>query len=70
MPHTKTCAKEMILALDCCLSIVHPIVAPACRAFIEKGWDCHDILRTLIKQIGDSEEDVIDIVLCAIENAT
>lgn len=54
-----------------CLSVLHPLAAAACRALIEKGWDCHGrLLRTLIAKIGDYEEGVIDIILCAIENAT
>lgn len=59
----------MFLRSIVCLSCV-PRPRPTCRALIEKGWDCHGILCTLIKTIGDFEECVIDIVLCAIENAT
>ncbi|CAM9389279.1 unnamed protein product, partial [Ectocarpus sp. 8 AP-2014] len=40
------------------------------RALIEKGWNCHAHLATLISDIGDAEEQVIATVMCAVENSS
>ena len=49
--------------------VLFPEIPFTGRALIEKGWDCHEYLPTIISRIGDHEASVIDTVLCAVENA-
>lgn len=39
------------------------------RGLIEKGWDCHHYIGTLVSNIDDYEDNVIETILCALENS-
>lgn len=43
--------------------------AAAGRRLIEKGWDCHEYIATIISGIADYEDGVIDTILCAVQNS-
>lgn len=36
---------------------------------IEKRWDSHSYIATLVSAIGDYEDNVIQTILCAVENS-